>query len=276
MTLVERFIEFDRWPVSRKTAVLSGFLFVVHLVTDVVSEITNAYAGPTVMDIAMLRWVVMWPIVGALGIAFLVSYAVDRQRKEGRWTAVLLIVPYMLFLVALSYVFGHVSSPFIAALFVSGLVVVMIFGLRIGTLAVFSGLLLTLGTLVAQFQGRVPYAPILIDRTIDAQGGGWYMGIAAFVIFMSFAAAFAILILLVAAKQLQEARLEQTTRMIRRYVPSQLAEKIIHGEHLPDAKPERAKLTMFFSDIEGFTEAKPQIISILRTLRLCLTSILQR
>ena len=112
---------------------------------------------------------------------------------------------------------------------------------------------------VAEFDPSVPYAPILFDRSIDAHRDDWYLSIGTFVILTTFVTALAILVLLVAAKQLQESRLERTTRMIRRYVPSQLADQIIEGEHLADAKPKRLKLTVFFSDIEGFIEASDHL-----------------
>jgi class 3 adenylate cyclase len=52
---------------------------------------------------------------------------------------------------------------------------------------------------------------------------------------------------------------ERTNRFISRYVPSQLAEKIVRGEHPEVFRPERSKLTIFFSDIEGFTDASDRM-----------------
>lgn len=144
MTLVERFIEFDRWPISRKTAVTCGFLVLVHVFTDVVAEITYAFGPADLLDITLLRWIV-WPIVGFLAIAFLLSFLVHRAGHEGGWTAWLLVVPYTLFLITLTYAFGPVSSPFIVALLLAGLLAVMTLGLRIGSLAVAFGLVLTMG-----------------------------------------------------------------------------------------------------------------------------------
>jgi len=50
-------------------------------------------------------------------------------------------------------------------------------------------------------------------------------------------------------------RLRRATALIRRYVPAQLATRILAGEHDLRATPERRKVTIFFSDIVGFTEA---------------------
>ena len=38
MTFVERFIEFNDWPTSRKTALLSGLAILIHLFTNVVVD----------------------------------------------------------------------------------------------------------------------------------------------------------------------------------------------------------------------------------------------
>lgn len=50
-------------------------------------------------------------------------------------------------------------------------------------------------------------------------------------------------------------RLRRATGLIRRYVPAQLATRILTGEHALRAAPERRKVTLFFSDVVGFTEA---------------------
>jgi adenylate cyclase len=50
-------------------------------------------------------------------------------------------------------------------------------------------------------------------------------------------------------------RLRRATGLIRRYVPSQLATRILTGEHGLRTIPERRKVTLFFSDVVGFTEA---------------------
>jgi len=252
MTLVERFIEFDRWPASRKTAVLAAFMTAICGFSTAVMEISYTDAG-SIINVNLLRWM-LWPNLVCLAIAFLVSLAVDRRGLEGHWTAWLVIVPYALFLAGVIYGFGAVSSPFLAVVAMVGLITMMIWGVRIGAAAILFGFVLLLVAFATQFDERFTYAPMLTSRSIDAQRGGWYAGIAAFVVLVTFAACLAVLVLLMAARKLQESRLEQTTRMIRRYVPSQLAEKIISGQGADDAKPERVKLTIFFSDLVGFTD----------------------
>lgn len=48
--------------------------------------------------------------------------------------------------------------------------------------------------------------------------------------------------------------LEQSRKIIRRYLPSAVVESIIEGRHDTVDKPQRRRLTIFFSDIVGFTD----------------------
>lgn len=50
-------------------------------------------------------------------------------------------------------------------------------------------------------------------------------------------------------------RLRRATALIRRYLPVQLAERILTGEYGETGHPERRRLTLFFSDVVGFTSA---------------------
>jgi class 3 adenylate cyclase len=58
---------------------------------------------------------------------------------------------------------------------------------------------------------------------------------------------------------LAKQQLERGNDLIRRYVPSQLAEQILSGDYEERDRPERRKLSIFFSDVEGFTEAADQL-----------------
>jgi len=71
--------------------------------------------------------------------------------------------------------------------------------------------------------------------------------------------AFFLCFLMMSIRRLQERRLQEAQKLISRYIPSQLAERIVRGEHTARVKPERVKLTVFFSDLEGFTEASDHL-----------------
>ena len=105
----------------------------------------------------------------------------------------------------------------------------------------------------------VPFAPALLDRSFEAQRSGSFVVGIGFTLLMFTAVCFTTVILVLFARKQQQAELERSARLISRYIPSQLAEKIIKGEHSETFKPERAKLTVFFSDVEGFTEASDHL-----------------
>jgi class 3 adenylate cyclase len=68
-----------------------------------------------------------------------------------------------------------------------------------------------------------------------------------------------LVILTLYARESIQANLDRATHLIRRYLPSQHADRILSGEHSETSTPERTRLTMFFSDVEGFTEASDQL-----------------
>jgi len=70
---------------------------------------------------------------------------------------------------------------------------------------------------------------------------------------------FGLSLLIVAARKLQDRRLQEAQKLIRRYVPSQLAERIFRGEHAMEGRHERVKLTIFFSDVVAFTDASDEL-----------------
>ena len=59
----------------------------------------------------------------------------------------------------------------------------------------------------------------------------------------------------------REFEVAQANEVIRRYVPSQLADQILSGEYTSTRSHERRKLTVFFSDIKGFTATADELES---------------
>lgn len=57
----------------------------------------------------------------------------------------------------------------------------------------------------------------------------------------------------------QKAALESSQKLIRRYVPSALAEQIIGGKTDGIESPQRRRVTVLFSDIVGFTETADRV-----------------
>lgn len=59
--------------------------------------------------------------------------------------------------------------------------------------------------------------------------------------------------------QQREYEVARANDAIRRYVPSQLADEILAGTHVPGRDTERRKLSVVFSDIRGFTDTADQM-----------------
>lgn len=259
MTLAERFIEFNHWTVSKKMTLLTALVLLAHLVGSTAAHL-GFTASPNV-DVPLLDvFLALWSADVAVFLA--ISVAVLKTGRQGRWLAYAWVITYSLFIVTLLHLFGLMSSPHV--LWYPGAVCLwgLYFDEKVGLFSALYlfGLILLVGCL--ELAGLLPYAPLLIDRSIDAQhNAGWFSAhILTFVVLLSLS--FALQWLTVVVGRLQEQRLrtahamlERSNRIIRRYVPSQLADKIINGEHVETFRPERTRLTIFFSDIEGFTQA---------------------
>jgi adenylate cyclase len=254
MTLVERFIEINGWSTSRKTALLAGLALPTHIINSLIAHAALArQADAALMDKGSVAGAL------ALAICFIGSLFAIRAGKEGRWTAYLLVVLYGPFFAFLNYEFGSWSSPFISLSLLSIILIALYYGEQIGWFAFFSFAFLQVLSRVLEVNGVLPYAPGLLNRSAEAQQtNGWLAGVVGPVA-TSFLFCFVICLLVVAAQDLQSRRLQEAQKLIRRYMPSQLADKIIKGEYSEVFRPERTKLTIFFSDVEGFTDSSDSL-----------------
>jgi class 3 adenylate cyclase len=263
MSLVERFIELDRWPTARKTTLLAALATGFHLIGALGADLM----------LPLLPWIdkagfdrILWPWIGCMAIAGLISHMIDRRGHEGRWSSMLIIIPYGLLLIWLQYSFGVASSPLIAWFPMVVLLVTVWYGPKAGIAAMLHGTaVLSLGIYVQSLPG-LPFAPLLKTHDMEVQRNPAYGYMLMFILMLVFAFSMTLVILLMQARRLVQQRLDEarvridrSARLISRYVPSQLAEKIARGEHTESCRPERTRLTVFFSDIEGFTEASDRL-----------------
>lgn len=256
MTLVERFIEINGWSTSRKTALLAGLGLVVHLIAWL--ALHTGLAGTEIVNLSRID---RTHAVGAsaLALSLVASLAAARAGKDAPWTAYLMVLLYGGFAVVGIQAMGSWSSPYFAYHPMLVVLIALYYGGRIGWFAFGFGMFMTAVVGGLETAGVLPYAPALLDRTVDAQrSAGWIMG-TMLQVMLTYVFCFVLGLLVVAAMKLQEARMQAAQKLIRRYVPSQLADEIIKGEHAESFKPERAKLTIFFSDVEGFTDASDQL-----------------
>lgn len=270
MTLVERFAELDGWPTSRKTAVMS--VLALGLQLTLMAAAYFAFARAQVIDLALFVTVVLSSIPVVL-ICLAVSLIAMRLNKDARWTAHLLVVLYGGWITVFVQVMGSWSTPYFAFYPLAVIMVALYFGERIGWFAFVYGLCMLIAREVLESGGFLPYAPALLDRSIDSQHNLYWMLGNAIVVMSLFAFCYVIGMLVVATRRLQDRRLhdahqrlaesieklDRSHRLISRYLPRQLAERIVSGEYVDESLPERAKLTIFFSDVEGFTDASDQM-----------------
>lgn len=249
MTLVERFIEINRWPTSRKTALLCAFagpsffggLLLIHFAPTGVGDpsiVEPLFAGGTL----------------AMGFCLVVSWLADRAGHEGRWTAYLFVALYGGFSIIMIHGIGMWSTTISGVFPLGVLLVTLYFGRDVALFACVLGVSLTAALTWTDLAGVTPFAPFLLQRGVDAQNTVSWAVTSSTLMFGSFFFAFFMALLIVGARDLQDRRLAEAQRLIRRYVPSQLADAIFAGKADHVERHERRKVTFFFSDVVGFTD----------------------
>jgi class 3 adenylate cyclase len=265
--LVDRYIDLDTWPTSRKTAFLTGYWLPFQLIFSAICYLGVSGVPGLVKARVLGIYLVAW--AAAVALLFVASLATTRLGREGRWTVHVLILVYGGFIIGFIHLFGITNSPFLVFYFASPVMVLLVYDVRVGALAVAFGTIGWVSVAALSIAEVVPSAPLLQLRSLDAQvHWGWFFGVVVTVFGICLANLSPIQLAISARvrqqRQLAAAheelrrvagRLERSTSLIRRYVPTQLAEKILAGEHSGAARPERRKLTIFFSDVVGFTEA---------------------
>jgi class 3 adenylate cyclase len=255
--LVEQFLRFHVWPASRKVALLTGPVLVAHVVGSAVAHL--GYHASANIDLALLdRFMFTW--AGVVAAFFAVSLSLSLAGREGRWLPYAWVTGYAPFIVGMLHLFGTMSTPHM--LWYPAVITLwaIYFDERVG---VFSAayLFVLIGSVGAlEVMGMLPYAPLMTERSLDAQHSpGWFAAhVLVTVILLSLS--FTLQWLAISVRRVQEARLQRAnallderSRLIRRYLPSQIADDILAGRPL-ERGHERRALTVFFSDLVGFTE----------------------
>lgn len=262
LNLVERFLAFKDWPASHKVTLLGCLSSPTTLVAAAINQAiqSTAPAGMAVNLQLLNPFLMVW-LIAQIAVTAMAWIGV-RIGSKNRWIAYLYAAINVPFIVAIIHLYGTMSTPFVAIVPTIVILWMLYFDEKVATFGMV--LLFSVITIVhvLEVQGTLPYAPMLVGRLIDSQrNASWF--IAAFsAILILFAISFSICLLLLAARRTQQRRLqeaslqlEQSNRIIRRYLPSQRVDEIQNGTYVDASRPERRKLTVVFSEIEGFTDA---------------------
>jgi len=261
----ERFIGFIQWPTSRKVVLLGGISLLATLAAVLVNRVAQSGAGSSLVSVGLLqRFVLAWLL--AQIVVTLINVPAARRGREGRLGAYVFIAVQAFFSAGLMYLYGTMGSPLVAL--GPALVILWTFYLdeRLGGFGLVCLAFWVLLTGYLEISGRLPHAPVLIARSIDAQASlRWFGTMFAFMLIL-LTTCLSLSVLALSTRRLQEARLRgahealaRVNRLMCRYVPAQLADQIIAGDYSESARPKRRYLTIVFSDVEGFTSASDEL-----------------
>lgn len=265
MRLFDRFINVADWPLSRRVFML-GLLGVVSVVLGgAVNHFTHSSNHSAMLDLSELDgFLGLWILFQLLALA--VSVPAARRGSEGRLSAYVFVTVHAFFIVGLLHLFGTMSTPLVAILPALVIMWALFLDERVGAVGL-GGMALWTGVVHAlESSGELPFAPVLRDRSIDAQASGVWFASFSFNIMLLIAVCLFFCMVVLRARRVQDRRLreahdalERGNRLICRYLPTQLAEQISRGDYQEALKPERRRLTIVFSDIQGFTSASEQL-----------------
>ena len=262
MTLVERFIDCRDWPTSRKTA-LAGAILVAVLVPTL-AFVRLAYQPA--YDQAIIVDLVLFALVLA-GVTGATSWIADRRGKTGNWTAYAIIFGYQAFVAGgIAVALGGFTSPLLTLPLFFPIFSMLWYGARMGAMSVAVILTVLLTAAGLNLAGVMPLAPAMKIRDIDGLNTvSWLIG-SAFIALLIAASVYLVAFVAVAAADLQHRRLAETHRrlerahgLIRRYVPEQVADAVLSDAPETIDRHERRKLTVFFSDLVGFTDLSEEL-----------------
>ena len=261
MTLVERFVDIHDWSTSRKTALLSGLACVFFIAGSLLWDVTFWLGGPAVTTIVDRHAI---DTVGWLWTAFLASCAatswiVSRTAGDGRWTFYLLVIPFGALTAFAIYGFGMTSTSVFAAYPLVILLLALWYGLRSAWIGFWYGLTLSAVILYWFARGDSPFAPVFLDRDFDAQRNKYLVSAMYIDVLMVFVFCFILVILTLSARERMQANLDRANGLIRRYVPEQVADAVLSATPEAIDRHERRKLTIFFSDLVGFTDLSDEL-----------------
>lgn len=195
-------------------------------------------------------------------ILIAVGFRLGRTNRGARVYAYIANLSWWLLFAWVAYLLGLATTPLWVVYIMLGFMCLLLFELPVAVTGIATSLGIIVAMTIAERLGLVGYAPYFAEwpevngRLATAwiiSGITWPASVS-IVTFVVFA-----VILRQARRQSEQLAVagEQLTRaneLISRYVAAQVAEQIMAGNPEAIERTERRKLTIFFSDIRGFTE----------------------
>lgn len=256
MSLADKLLEFQSWSTARKTAILYRFSAPTSLVLLAATHI--AFRNTDAVDIQVWDRAVL-VAVATVFVTWTVSELAVRAGHEGTWTIYFAIVTFGTGLFLMIHVIGQWHAAFLGWFPLLVVLTAIWYDLRTALIGFCWGLLLlSIGT-VLTVNGTIDYAPALELRDIDDQlSWSWVAGVGS-VFFISLFFCLVSVLGLTAMLRQQEERLQQAFGIIRRYVPSQVADALLSGPTQEVEQYDRRRLSIFFSDLVGFTDTSDEL-----------------
>lgn len=262
--LVEKFVEINGWTTARKTALLAGPVVTGgHILGGGVALLLMG-GLPGVDRTGLLVALVAFVTFGVA--CSLTCWYVGRDGAEGAWTFYFFLIPYSSLCVYMTWLFGVQSSPLLTwfamqVLFTSiwydARRALIAFGIGIGDYAALFAISAT---------DLLPYAPLHEDRSLDAQQEPLYVVAMVFTVLLYLTIGSILAFFSAKGRDLMQSRLDQAHRqldeaahLIARYVPTEIAEGIFSGDPQISDGHHRRKVTVFFSDLVGFSDIAEEL-----------------
>ena len=209
-----------------------------------------------------LGFIASWVALIVTGVAL------RRRRPDSRWLAYVTLELYFVGTLIVSSFLGLHTNNLIPIILLAGAAVgSMLFDRRPVLLGMISFVAVMVAMTVAEQTGLIHYAPAL--RTAPFRAGHldtWWLASAGAINFFTLLALAALIYFVVDRWRDREVQLAQTSDqlvrandLISRYVATQVAQQILAGNYGAVDRHDRRKLTLFFSDIKGFTEVADTI-----------------
>lgn len=197
--LVDRYIDVTSWPTGKKSALVMSMAIPFQLVAwGLVALHADALAD--IIDAPMLL-MHTGAFAGAVTLLFLVALPFARRGVEARWTIFLVILVYGSLCVQLIHLLGTANTTLLVVLPLTVLMVGLFFDRQAGwiTIAFDTGLLVAVVAL--EMSGAISYAPVLQERSIDAQAVPAWISLHLTVVFLISLFVFFLVQLSVAARE---------------------------------------------------------------------------